>query len=193
MPDSEKAERARRIRALREHFELTQEQAAEKGGFKRELMSKFESGKNSATTYETQRALARSFELRPEHVAEYLDGELSLEELIDRRNHAVHSGAPFDMKALELVNAVKDFPGLNQYIIDHPKGLTVAELAKGIATYRQMAAPRSQTGKGVAPLGDWGEFFRRLREGASFDTEGTSDDVVAATKRQVGRRPKLPR
>lgn len=81
MPVDEKMKRAQRIRALRESFSLTQQQVAERGLIPRELVSKFEGGVNAATTVDTQRALARAFDVEPEIIASYLKGDLSVDDL----------------------------------------------------------------------------------------------------------------
>lgn len=77
-----KRERGARVKALRDQLGYTHAAVAERGGFKREKMSKFESGENAATTADAISELAKGFEIPPSQMLEYLDGRISLERIL---------------------------------------------------------------------------------------------------------------
>jgi len=75
---AEAIERGARLCALRELFGLTQDQVAERGGFKdRTQVTLAETGWNASSTRGSQEKLARAFQLWPETIADLLDGQIS--------------------------------------------------------------------------------------------------------------------
>ena len=102
-PKEWKAQRGARVRALRTRLELTHDQVAERGGFDRSKMSKFESGENAATTDAALRELARGFGVAKEIVAQYLDGELTLDEVLVSPAPVVTLDQGFRYDSLRLV------------------------------------------------------------------------------------------
>ncbi len=80
------------MRALRARLGVTQDAVADRGGFPRAKMSKFESGDNAATTADAQMELADGFGLSRETIAQYLDEELTLDDLIEAMSGKAHSG-----------------------------------------------------------------------------------------------------
>lgn len=92
MSEGDALARAQRVKALRLHLGLTQDQVADAGGFARTKMPKYESGKptkdggNRASSRESHEELASGFRLTSKRAADnmslYLDGLLNIEELL---------------------------------------------------------------------------------------------------------------
>lgn len=93
-----KRARGERVRALRTRLSLTQDAVADRGGFPRAKMSKFESGDNAATTADAQTELADGFGVDREMIARYLDEELDLDEVA----HWIEHGTPLHGPKVEL-------------------------------------------------------------------------------------------
>lgn len=70
-----------RAKALRERLGLTQDQAAERGGLRRDEVTKVERGTNKASTSRIREGLARAYGVTLDQLAGYLEGSLSLASL----------------------------------------------------------------------------------------------------------------
>lgn len=70
-----------RLRALRKHLGLTQEQLAEAAELDRVVIVQIENGRNQASSYAVRKALAKATHTNIERLSEYLDGEINLEHL----------------------------------------------------------------------------------------------------------------
>lgn len=71
-----------RVRALRERCELSQQEAADRGGFpSRSLIANIEWGRNKATSHRTRERLADAFGVARSRLDAYLEGEIELADL----------------------------------------------------------------------------------------------------------------
>jgi transcriptional regulator with XRE-family HTH domain len=89
-----------RVRALRKRVDLTQAQVAERAGLDRVEVSQIEGGKNSCGSWRVRAGLARAFGVRVDTVADYLDGAIGLQDVLDRRAAGESSGNMRAVKCL---------------------------------------------------------------------------------------------
>lgn len=81
---------ASQFNALRNALALTQEQVAERADIDSSVPSKIESGDNLIGTYALRKSLAQAFDVSVEILANYLDGELSLEALLALKRNGLN-------------------------------------------------------------------------------------------------------
>jgi len=75
MPSAEAQQRGARLKALRERLEISQEEFVRRSGLpNRTYVSKFENGKNQASSLEAISALARGFGLTIQQMQDYIAG-----------------------------------------------------------------------------------------------------------------------
>lgn len=159
MSDEAKRERGRRLQELRLALGFaTQEALSDAAGdsIERTYVNRIENGKNALTSVALQRALAEALGLRVEDFADYLDGGVSLVEILRRRDDTMHGRGPVDLKAVVLVHAIEKLPGLRKWIEKNPSKLTVADLIRGVAVYEENKPRAREDGE---PLNGWGSFF----------------------------------
>lgn len=191
MSDQEKAERGQRVRELRLRLGFpTQEALADAAGerLERTYVNRVENGGNALTSLPLQRAFAEALGLRVVDFADYLDGHISIEQVTTSRRGSFEK-PPNEMPAADLVRAVEELPGLRQYIMAHPKSLTLTELTIGIEAYKK-TRPSSRVGD-RAPAAGWEAFFRDAIGNATEHTQGDVRDVNRLAAKQIGRRPRL--
>lgn len=84
-----------RFRALREALGLTQEAAAEKSGrIDRNYLNRIENGHNRGASDLVRGALATAYGVSRDDLAEYVEGRLSLKELLTRRAPTTGAARP---------------------------------------------------------------------------------------------------
>lgn len=76
---------ANRVLALREAIELSQREMARRGGLEREHLSMIENGANRASSARVRRALATAASVPVDALDEYIEGRLSLRDLLLKR------------------------------------------------------------------------------------------------------------
>lgn len=79
---------AKRIKSLRTRLTMSHDDVAlgSGGRIDRTMMSKLESGRNKASTARVREGLALATGVRPDRMSDYLDGKLSLEEVLAKRS-----------------------------------------------------------------------------------------------------------
>ncbi len=92
MPEAEKRALGDRLRALRDHLGLTQQEVADAGDFPREYMSKFEAGSNLSSSTQTMK-LARAFGVGVEAFADYMLGEIDIVDIVTVRAQGSYARA----------------------------------------------------------------------------------------------------
>lgn len=74
------------IKALRSRFKISQDSLARRCGLARVEITKLETGRNKATSFEIRASLARGFGLQTDDMSGYLSGKISLDEIVARAN-----------------------------------------------------------------------------------------------------------
>jgi transcriptional regulator with XRE-family HTH domain len=80
---------ANRFRALRSALGLTQEEVAKRSGrLDRNYVNRIENGHNKGASDHVRGAMSAAYHITRDDLAEYLEGRLELEKLLERREHA---------------------------------------------------------------------------------------------------------
>jgi hypothetical protein len=90
-----------------------------------------------------------------------------------------------DMPAGAFLLKLSERAELRAAINDAPERWRLSTVARALSETFQSDS------RGV-PLGGWAKVLDSIQEGRIDETSGAAANVIAATKKQIGRRPKLP-
>jgi transcriptional regulator with XRE-family HTH domain len=189
MPETEKQARAERMRELRKAAGFaSQEALADAAGIERIEVNRVETGKNVLTSADLRASFARALDLDVADLTDYLDGTLSLTEVLVRRQARLNLPARDFLSRLERLERIG---GLRQWV-QTQDDVSLVELALAVEAIESGRAAPPTTKSG------WSQFFMDLRAGRFMPTAVTVIPAAAASSpprtssHSRMKRPSLP-